>query len=72
MKFDPKDIREKLGIGDDKVYGVIGEFGIRTIWSTLDARFARWATPSWTRCRRFRCTASTMRSGFRIRNWAGS
>ena len=27
MKFDPKDIREKLGIGDDKVYGVIGEFG---------------------------------------------
>src|SRR5271168_2831189 len=26
MKFDPRDIREKLGIGDDKVYGVIGEF----------------------------------------------
>jgi len=22
----PNDIREKLGIGDDKVYGVIGEF----------------------------------------------
>jgi hypothetical protein len=26
MKFNPRDIREKLGIGDDKVYGVIGEF----------------------------------------------
>jgi hypothetical protein len=26
MKFDPDQIREKLGIGDDKVYGVIGEF----------------------------------------------
>jgi Protein of unknown function (DUF3341) len=26
MKLDPNQIREKLGIGDDKVYGVIGEF----------------------------------------------
>jgi len=26
MKFDPNQIREKLGIGDDKIYGVIGEF----------------------------------------------
>lgn len=26
MKIDPNEIREKLGIGDDKVYGVIGEF----------------------------------------------
>jgi len=25
--IDPNQIREKLGIGDDKVYGVIGEFG---------------------------------------------
>ena len=27
MKLDPNQIRDKLGIGDDKVYGVIGEFG---------------------------------------------
>ena len=26
MNLDPNAIREKLGIGDDKVYGVIGEF----------------------------------------------
>jgi len=26
MNFDPNLIREKLGIGDDKVYGAIGEF----------------------------------------------
>jgi len=26
MPLDPSAIREKLGIGDDKVYGVIGEF----------------------------------------------
>ncbi len=26
MKINPNDIREKLGIGDDKVYGAIGEF----------------------------------------------
>ncbi len=26
MKLDPDQIREKLGIGADKVYGVIGEF----------------------------------------------
>jgi Protein of unknown function (DUF3341) len=26
MNLDPTVIREKLGIGDDKVYGVIGEF----------------------------------------------
>ena len=26
MKMDPNQIRDKLGIGDDKVYGVIGEF----------------------------------------------
>jgi hypothetical protein len=26
MNFDPNQIRDKLGIGDDKVYGVIGEF----------------------------------------------
>ncbi len=26
MKLNPADIREKLGIGDDKVYGAIGEF----------------------------------------------
>jgi hypothetical protein len=26
MKLDPNAIREKLGIGEDKVYGVIGEF----------------------------------------------
>lgn len=26
MNFAPNEIREKLGIGDDKVYGVIGEF----------------------------------------------
>jgi hypothetical protein len=26
MKFDPDQIREHLGIGDDKIYGVIGEF----------------------------------------------
>lgn len=26
MNFDPDQIREKLGIGADKVYGVIGEF----------------------------------------------
>jgi hypothetical protein len=26
MKLDPNAIRDKLGIGDDKVYGVIGEF----------------------------------------------
>jgi Protein of unknown function (DUF3341) len=26
MNFDPNEIREKLGIGDDKVYGVIGGF----------------------------------------------
>lgn len=26
MNLDPNKIREKLGIGDDKVYGVIGEF----------------------------------------------
>lgn len=26
MKFDPDQIREHLGIGDDKVYAVIGEF----------------------------------------------
>ena len=26
MNFDPNAIREKFGIGDDKVYGVIGEF----------------------------------------------
>ena len=27
MKLDPNQIRDKLGIGDDKVYAVIGEFG---------------------------------------------
>ena len=27
MKLDPNQIRDTLGIGDDKVYGVIGEFG---------------------------------------------
>ncbi len=27
MKLDPNQIRDALGIGDDKVYGVIGEFG---------------------------------------------
>lgn len=27
MKLDPDAIREKLGIGEDKVYAVIGEFG---------------------------------------------
>lgn len=26
MNLDPNQIRDKLGIGDDKVYGVIGEF----------------------------------------------
>jgi hypothetical protein len=26
MRLDPNDLRDKLGIGDDKVYGVIGEF----------------------------------------------
>ena len=26
MNIDPSAIRDKLGIGDDKVYGVMGEF----------------------------------------------
>ena len=70
-RFDVDLIKDKIGIGADKVYGVMGEFSEPHELVAAGRKSGKWVIPSSMRCRPFRCTASTTPSGCLLRSSAG-